>query len=248
VNRTLTLTPAAGQSGTSLITVSVTDGVWTNSRSFLLTVGSVSNGPIAHWKLDEAAGTVASDSSGNGYTGTIKNGAIWAGDATRSSYLSFDGINDRVETLFQVDLTSTTKDFTWAVWVNSQAAPTNGVIIGNRKPDLNSQLNFLKLTSKQVNYAGGGTQQNYDFNDMVQNEWHHHAVVKSGTNLLYYRDGAFVGTRAITKLPDGPFPFYMGGDPAGSTSEHFKGFIDDVVLYAGALSEVCRRTIGGSGG
>jgi hypothetical protein len=119
--------------------------------------------------------------------------------------------------------------------VNSQAAPSNGVIIGNRKPDLNSQLNFLKLTSKQVNYAGGGTQQNYDFDDMVQGEWHHHAVVKSGSNLQYYRDGVFVGTRAITKFPDGPFPFYMGGDPAGSTSEHFKGFIDDVVLYNRAL-------------
>ncbi len=37
-NRTVTVTPAAGQSGTSLITVSVTDGPLTNSDSFLLTV------------------------------------------------------------------------------------------------------------------------------------------------------------------------------------------------------------------
>ena len=33
-NRTITITPAAGQTGSSLITISVTDGVWTNSRSF----------------------------------------------------------------------------------------------------------------------------------------------------------------------------------------------------------------------
>jgi hypothetical protein len=45
VNRTLTLTPVPGQGGTSQITVSVTDGVWTNSRSFLLTIGSVNNPP-----------------------------------------------------------------------------------------------------------------------------------------------------------------------------------------------------------
>jgi hypothetical protein len=33
-NRTITVTPVAGQTGFSLITISVTDGVWTNSRSF----------------------------------------------------------------------------------------------------------------------------------------------------------------------------------------------------------------------
>jgi autotransporter-associated beta strand protein len=39
-NRTITITPAAGQTGASLITVSVTDGTWTNSRSFLASVGN----------------------------------------------------------------------------------------------------------------------------------------------------------------------------------------------------------------
>jgi hypothetical protein len=33
-NRTITVTPVAGQTSSSLITISVTDGVWTNSRSF----------------------------------------------------------------------------------------------------------------------------------------------------------------------------------------------------------------------
>jgi autotransporter-associated beta strand protein len=39
-NRTITASPAAGQTGISLITISVTDGVWTNSRSFLSSVGN----------------------------------------------------------------------------------------------------------------------------------------------------------------------------------------------------------------
>src|SRR5581483_3702969 len=39
-NRTLTITPAAGQTGTSLITVSTTDGTWTNSRSFNVVVAN----------------------------------------------------------------------------------------------------------------------------------------------------------------------------------------------------------------
>jgi len=39
-NRTVTVTPASGQTGTSLITVSVTDGTWTNSRIFNVSVGN----------------------------------------------------------------------------------------------------------------------------------------------------------------------------------------------------------------
>jgi len=33
-NRNITITPAAGQTGAAVITISVTDGIWTNSRSF----------------------------------------------------------------------------------------------------------------------------------------------------------------------------------------------------------------------
>src|SRR5206468_1272061 len=39
-SRTITVTPVAGQTGSSLITVFVTDGVWTNSRYFLSLVNS----------------------------------------------------------------------------------------------------------------------------------------------------------------------------------------------------------------
>jgi hypothetical protein len=193
--------------------------------------------PVARWKFNEGTGTLASDSSGNGYHGTILNGAIWGNDATRSSYLSFDGMDGRVETLFQTNLTSIYKDFTWAVWVNNQAPADNGVILGNRYPQIDSNNNFCKLTTSKVDSVLGGSGQNIDFDpDIPQNGWHHHAVVKSGSTLTYYRDGGFVDSREITTVADGTFPFYIGGDPVGSSSEHFQGFIDDVVLYDRALS------------
>jgi len=37
-NRTITINPIAGRTGTSVITISVSDGVWTNSRSFTVLV------------------------------------------------------------------------------------------------------------------------------------------------------------------------------------------------------------------
>ena len=39
--------------------------------------GSPVGSPVAHWKFDETSGTSASDSSGNGRTGTLVNGPIW---------------------------------------------------------------------------------------------------------------------------------------------------------------------------
>ncbi|MCL1043710.1 cadherin-like domain-containing protein, partial [Shewanella marisflavi] len=45
-SRTLTLKPAANQYGTSTVTVNVSDGTATTSRSFVLTVNSVNDAPV----------------------------------------------------------------------------------------------------------------------------------------------------------------------------------------------------------
>ena len=44
-NRTVTLMPATNQFGTSIITLQVSDGIGTNSTSFLFTVNSVNDEP-----------------------------------------------------------------------------------------------------------------------------------------------------------------------------------------------------------
>ena len=50
---------------------------------------------IGWWKLDEGAGTVTTDSSGNGHDGSLVSGPVWtAGVSGRA--LQFDGIDDYV--------------------------------------------------------------------------------------------------------------------------------------------------------
>jgi len=51
--------------------------------------------PVGYWKFDEGSGTVASDSSGNGNTGTLKNGPQWVNGISGTA-LSFDGSDDHV--------------------------------------------------------------------------------------------------------------------------------------------------------
>ncbi|MGN6556045.1 MAG: beta strand repeat-containing protein, partial [Verrucomicrobiota bacterium] len=74
-SRTLTVTPVAGQMGSALITVSVTDGVWTNSRSF---TASVSTFALA------AAPPAQSIFAGQGtsYTVTVSAASGFAGELT----------------------------------------------------------------------------------------------------------------------------------------------------------------------
>jgi autotransporter-associated beta strand protein len=76
-NRTLTLTPTPGQSGTAIVTVSVTDGVWTNSRSFNVIVSSylVAATPLSQ-SVSPGGSTnfSVSLSATNGFTGTTTFG------------------------------------------------------------------------------------------------------------------------------------------------------------------------------
>jgi len=206
------------------------------------------NEPIAHWKLDEASGTVATDSSGSGYTGTIINGATWGSDATRDSYVSFDGSNDRITTPFTYALADT-DNFTWAWWANSAVPSTDtkqagSVMVGNRHPErTETKYGFIKFTPQGTQLANceeAGDIEHYDYTEVPQGGWHHYAMVKSGTSFQWYVDGVAQGAPVTINYNEtDPIPFLIGGDDDGSgtkVNEHFQGFIDDVVLYDRALS------------
>src|SRR5437867_4201103 len=77
-NRTVTVTPAAGQTGSATITVTVNDGPNNTSTNFVVTVSPAPPppGPVAACGFREGSGTVVSDVSGNGNNGTI-SGATW---------------------------------------------------------------------------------------------------------------------------------------------------------------------------
>ena len=86
-----------GRSGTDLF-----DGMQRDirlyNRAILASEVAELYGLIGHWKFDEAAGTVAADSSGKGNNATINGAAAWTSDCTGNTALSFDGVNDTATT------------------------------------------------------------------------------------------------------------------------------------------------------
>jgi hypothetical protein len=239
----------------------ITDGVYTAAElnalsanpvftgSGTLSVGEADpDGPIAHWKLDEADGTVAIDSSGNGSRGTLLHGVSWDSDATRGSFASFDGIDDRISTTFTYSL-DTDSDFTWAWWAKRSAAVNQqAVMVGNRypvgaSPDI---YQFIKFTPNEATFAHTGEIADfhkYNYTNLSVGAWNHYAMVKSGNSYQWYVDGIPQGT-PISLAYSGtvPLPFNIGGDdndttPGGKEAEHFRGSIDDVVLFDRALTQ-----------
>jgi glucose/arabinose dehydrogenase/subtilisin-like proprotein convertase family protein len=80
-NRTVTVTPAAGQTGTATITVTVSDGALTASDTLLLTVNAVNTAPTISDILDQ---TINEDSATTALGFTVGDGQTAAGSLTVS--------------------------------------------------------------------------------------------------------------------------------------------------------------------
>src|SRR5262249_51225661 len=113
-NRTVTVTPAAGQTGSATITVTVNDGPNNTSTNFVVTVSPASS-LVAAYGFNEGSGTAVSDVSGYGNNGTI-SGATWTTSGKYGNALSFNGTNALVSINNATSLQLTT-GMTLEAWV-----------------------------------------------------------------------------------------------------------------------------------
>jgi hypothetical protein len=219
--------------------------------SFVLVLGlvppNVANGELlGWWKLDEGSGNVANDSSGKGNHGTIHNasgglgpgGSVWDTDPERGVVLSFNGDETAgayVDAGMIIPAMTLTNDFTWAFWAKQLGDGTgvNQTMLGNRH-GASDDLQFSKFTPTNFEYYNNGNNTGFiNYDDLPDGVWLHHAVVKDGASLTYYRNGVVSGSSTINATLVAQ-PFYMGGDAA---SERWSGRLSDVRIYDHALTE-----------
>jgi len=205
---------------------------------------------LGWWKLDDGQGTMAADSSGKGHNGTIVNpngglgtgGSVWVNDPERGMVIGFNGTDTSgacVTTTLTVPAMTLENDFTWAFWAkqhNSQAT-NNDTILGNRYGGTTAPLQFIKFTPTRFEcYNDDGAYANgVNYNTIPNGVWVHHALVKDGTSLTYYRDGVKTLTNTMTKTITAN-PFYMGADAYSGVVEAWQGYLSDVRLYTRTLS------------
>lgn len=201
------------------------------------------NEPIAHWKFDEGAGTIAYDSAGD--NDGIVYGAQWTTGQINGA-LEFDGVDDYVEVDSPEGLNfGSSTDFTFAAWIKArEIQPKDPMIFGRRNPDPhNGYLFFINsyYDGKLAVQLNDGTWTNYlaTSGDLRDDTWHH--VVATGDRsgyLTFYVDASQKGQHDISTKGniDSTRNVFIGWEEQNPAVTYFNGTIDDVRMYNRALS------------
>jgi hypothetical protein len=237
-NRTVTVTPAAGQTGTATITVTVSDGTASTPTSFGLTVNAVPAGLRAAYAFSEGQGPNTADASGNVNTGVLTNGPTWT-TGRYGNAISFDGVNDFVTAPDSASLDLTTTG-TIEAWVRLNAVGLWHGLIAKGNANTDSAHNYaLEVTNgnrARCILGNGGTFQVLDsVLTLAAGTFRHLACTWNGTTLALYVDGALNASAAQTVTPAGnTAPLFLG--QFGGNSDRLNGILDEVRIYSRALA------------
>ena len=192
------------------------------------------NGEYLYWNLDEGSGSVAYDSSGNGVNGQLRNSPRWTAGRVNGG-LSFDGINDWVETNYNTDFSR----WTMSAWVRSPAAPGSGQPSGPVHREMNFQLNWNHPSATFRGAAGVRVRNLWyaaKFGALNSNTWYHLAATYDGETLKAYKNGVLITTNAAPSGVADSDPLTLKLGRQALTKVFFRGVVDEVKVYQRALS------------
>jgi Concanavalin A-like lectin/glucanases superfamily len=190
---------------------------------------------VAYWKLDEADGSSAADSSGNGNDGSVKGHASWAAGVINNSF-SFDG-----STKIQVSgLMNDPRNVSVAAWANLTTADTDGAEVISLGGYFALRLDEGGVT-KAIFFDGSSYVSANLSATFAGTGWHHFAATFDDLHntLKLYVDGelaASTTTTASISYSGLGSKTVVGRDGDSGTTRDFIGQIDDVHVYSYALS------------
>jgi hypothetical protein len=180
----------------------------------------------AWWKWDEGSGTSASDSTGNGHTGTLNGTASWSSGSKIGPFASiYTGVTGNGTSISSITTGTTWTFVTW-FWVDSGAQSTYVNFIGQSATidiGVKTSVNHMSFFYSS-DHLGTAT--------IGRDGWHHMVIVNNAGAITFYYDGASDGT-----FTSGPtFNANGMGCDGGTSGECLKGRLDDTRLYSRALS------------
>ncbi|MDQ3155990.1 MAG: LamG domain-containing protein, partial [Actinomycetota bacterium] len=206
--------------------------------------------PRAWYRLGESSGTVATDSSGNGYHGTYEGGATFnarAGlvDNDPDGAIGFDGVDDYV-VVPPAAVTSLTSATSVAVWfeVADGAVIASSQSLFSAAPTTTHRLFLILKTDGKLQFsANTGSASSAADSTAAYNDGSEHFAVGTwnGTDTVsLYVDGVLVSSdnsMAPTQSDGNAGPgVRIGSSFAGTTTSLLAGTLDEVTVYDTALS------------
>ena len=206
---------------------------------------------LGHWKLDEGAGFVAFDSSGNGHHGTNTNVTVntfnyegadvpysWQNEAGSTVHYTGTFNNEIVigtsTQSFPLSLMNTGVSSTVALWVflETLAPGANMVAFEQSNGASDRYVIWFDDTSDVLNFFCDGD----NITSLATAEtgrWYHLTCVVDGTNMEFFLDGVSQGTTTYTAA-DVNVDTWIGSSPV-STGQDWAGGIRDVKVFDRAL-------------
>lgn len=207
-----------------------------------LASGTLTNGLVAYWPLDEGNGTLADDASGNGHNGIV-TGPMWI-PGQFGSALQFSGPNYMSAGSFP----SATASYSVSAWVFIQpyaiAAPIANII----STDAPGGGWALYATfgpgddGYEFHFASPGAPQGYALVScntcFVPGSWVHLAAVvddEASTLTLYVNGAPVKATTTTSPILPGSSTLYVARSAALNPTFPLTGEIDDIAIYSRAL-------------
>ena len=187
---------------------------------------------MAAYGFNEGFGTIVTDASGNGNTGTIGT-ATWTTSGKYGNALSFNGTSARV-TVNDSNSLDLTTGMTLEAWLFPTAVGGWRDVIYKGTDD----IYYLMGSSDNSTPAIGGTFSPSALrgtSSLPLNAWTHLAGTYDGTTMRLYVNGVQVSSRAQTgPIQTSTAALTMGGDAL--YGQYFAGRIDEARIYNRALS------------
>ena len=224
--------------------------------SFVLVLGLVLTGGakgdlVGWWKLDEGSGTIAYDSSGNGFDGTLTGDTKWVAGKYGPA-VEVDGDGDYVE-IPPIGINSDT--VTMSAWIkrNGSQSDYTGIFFTRNMPTNNLACGLM--------ISPGGTNIGYTWNDnssatwswasglvVPDNEWCFVALVVEPTQATVYVNEDYAVNSIDHVAQEFSEPLWLG-QCTYSANRFFDGQIDDARVYDRALTqgEILAAMEGGEG-
>ena len=191
----------------------------------------------------------ANDESGNGHDGTVSNVMLTTDrkNETDKAY-AFNGSTSSISAPAHADWSFNGGDFSIASWINVDIISTSRIVsAGYVDNDGIWGLGFGQHpvwgTGKRINFFvfSGNNYSDYSSNEIIgysTGQWAHVGIIKKGTTLTFYFNGAAVGTAVITPPVNANSYLSIGCRQytTGSLMEFFYGKIDELRIYKRALS------------
>jgi hypothetical protein len=206
------------------------------------------DGLVGYWKFDQVTNTTTVNSALLTNAASLSNGATISFTnlppltIPNLRKLVLNGVNQFLQVPDAAQLDMAPDHFSLAVWARRTTTGTYDTLYDSGTEAGKWWVFIADGSAGKLNHFGFGKRgayERYSTAAITDANWHHLAVVISGTsanNLTFYVDGAASGTATAGSLLTPTGSKLIGALQDGSVSAQFAGDLDDLRLYNRALS------------